>query len=51
MLTVSSKTRYGLLAVYELARYYQAGPLQIRVIADLYGISQNYLEQVLVLLA
>jgi Rrf2 family protein len=44
----SSKTEYALLALLELARYYDRGePLQIRQIAAQQEIPDRYLEQLL----
>jgi Rrf2 family protein len=45
---LSCKTEYGILALLELATYYQKGePLQIRQIAALQNIPDRYLEQLL----
>jgi len=48
MLTISAKGTYGLAAVFELAKHYGQGPLQIKHIAEAQGIPQHYLEQLLV---
>ena len=48
MLAVSSKGSYGLAAIFELALYYNKGPLQIKNISEAQGIPQHYLEQLLV---
>lgn len=48
MLTLSTKGRYGVRAMVELARHYGRGPLPIRDIADRQGIPVPYLEQLLV---
>jgi len=42
---ISTRTRYGMRAMLELAIAYGAGPLQIKVIADRQKISNKYLEQ------
>ena len=49
MVGLSLKGKYGLAAVFELARHYPM-PLQIKQIAEAQAIPQNYLEQLLVLL-
>ena len=43
---VSTKGRYGLRSMVELALNYQEGPLPLRVIAERQEISESYLEQV-----
>ena len=48
MLTISAKGTYGLAAVFELARQYRQGPVQIKYIADAQGIPRHYLEQLLI---
>jgi len=45
-LLVSTKGRYGLRSMVELALNYQEGPLPLRVIAERQEISESYLEQV-----
>ncbi len=47
---LSTRSRYGLRAILELAIYKGKGPLQIRVIAKRSGISNKYLEQLITLL-
>lgn len=42
---LSTKGRYGVKAMYELARSGRAGPLPLHVIARRQGLSQHYLEQ------
>ncbi|MEW6397872.1 MAG: Rrf2 family transcriptional regulator [Bacillota bacterium] len=42
---LSTKGRYGVKAMYELARTGRAGPLPLHVIARRQGLSQHYLEQ------
>ncbi|CAB1128961.1 Rrf2 family transcriptional regulator [Candidatus Hydrogenisulfobacillus filiaventi] len=48
MLRVSSKGRYGVKAVYELARNYGNGALTVSAIARRQAISEQYLEQLMV---
>ncbi len=43
---ISTKGRYGLRAVIDLALHYSQGPVSIRAIAEREGISDSYLEQV-----
>ena len=47
---LSTRTRYGIRALLELAEHYGRGPLQIRIIAERQDISVKYLEQLMVLL-
>lgn len=42
---LSTKGRYGLKAVFELASSYGNGPVPLKRICDKYDISENYLEQ------
>ena len=42
---ISTRTRYGMRAILELALAYKTDPLQIRVIAERQNISNKYLEQ------
>ena len=44
---LSTKGKYGVRAVYEVARNYGKGPITIKEIADRQGISISYLEQIL----
>ncbi|WDV44133.1 Rrf2 family transcriptional regulator [Clostridiaceae bacterium M8S5] len=44
---LSTKGRYGLKAMFELALYYGKGPLSIKDIADKQDLSENYLEQLI----
>jgi Rrf2 family cysteine metabolism transcriptional repressor len=44
---LSTKGKYGVRAVFEIARHYGKGPLSIKEIADRQGISFSYLEQIL----
>lgn len=47
MLRISSKGRYGVKAVYELALHYGTGPLPLGMIAKSQSISEPYLEQLM----
>ncbi len=47
---LSTRSRYGLRAVVELAMEYGQGPLQIKVIAKRQEISNKYLEQLMAIL-
>lgn len=47
---ISTRTRYGLRAILELASHYDQGPLQLRTIASHQDISAKYLEQLISLL-
>jgi Rrf2 family protein len=44
---LSTKGKYGVRAVYEIARHAGKGPITIKQIADRQGISFSYLEQIL----
>ncbi len=44
---LSTKGKYGVRAVVEIARHYGKGPITIKEIADRQGISFSYLEQIL----
>ncbi len=44
---LSTRGKYGVRAVFEIARHYGRGPLSIKEIADRQGISFSYLEQIL----
>lgn len=44
----SEKIKYGLAALLELAKNYEARPIQIRDIAKAQNIPQNYLEHLLI---
>lgn len=47
---ISTRTRYGIRAVLELAENYHKGPLQLRIIAGRQDISMKYLEQIMAIL-
>lgn len=47
---LSTRTRYGIRAILELAQNYGNGPLQLRVIAKDQGVSVKYLEQLMAML-
>lgn len=47
---LSTRSRYGMRALLELAIEYGNGPLQIKVIAEREGISNKYLEQLISIL-
>jgi Rrf2 family protein len=47
MFAMTTKTRYSLLAVLEIARYYGGGLIQVKDIAARHSISPQYLEQLL----
>jgi len=47
---LSTRTRYGIRAVLELAENYGKGPLQIKIIAQHQEISAKYLEQLMTIL-
>jgi Rrf2 family transcriptional regulator, cysteine metabolism repressor len=47
---ISTRTRYGVRAMFELAMQYGKGPLQTRTIAEREDISNKYLEQLIAVL-
>jgi Rrf2 family protein len=47
---LSTRTRYGMRALLELALAHKSGPLQIKVISERQGISNKYLEQLVAML-
>jgi Rrf2 family cysteine metabolism transcriptional repressor len=47
MLRVSSRGRYGVKAVFELARRYGPQPVSLTVVARAQGVSEPYLEQLM----
>lgn len=42
---LSTRGRYGLKAMYQLALHYGEGPIPLNIIAKKQGLSENYLEQ------
>jgi len=44
---LSTKGKYGVRAVFEIARHYGKGPITIKEISERQGISFSYLEQIL----
>ena len=46
MLTISSKSRYGITSLLALAEFYNSGLLQIKDIASRCDIPHQYLEQI-----
>jgi len=47
---ISSKTRYGLKAIYEIAINDSDKPISLNLIAEKHNISLSYLEQIMALL-
>ncbi len=47
---LSTRTRYGIRAVLELAENYGNGPLRLKIIAQRHEISVKYLEQLMTVL-
>jgi len=47
---MSTRGRYGVAALYELAANDSGGPLALRQIAETQGLSENYLEQLFLVL-
>lgn len=47
---LSTRGRYGLKAMFDLAMHYGDGPVSLTVISDRQVISTNYLEQLMTLL-
>ena len=47
---LSTRTRYGIRAILELAENYGKGPLQLKIIARHQEISVKYLEQLMAIL-
>jgi Rrf2 family cysteine metabolism transcriptional repressor len=47
---LSTKSRYGLRAVLEIAKTYGSGPAKRKAIATIQGISDSYLENILIVL-
>jgi len=44
---LSTRTRYGIRAIFELALFYEKGPLQTKVIAKRQAMSVKYLGQLM----
>ncbi|HBC95535.1 MAG TPA: Rrf2 family transcriptional regulator, partial [Clostridium sp.] len=42
---LSTRGRYGLKAMYQLATHYGKGPIPLKQIADEENLSESYLEQ------
>lgn len=47
MKTISKKAKYGLRALYALARHYGAGPVMVRTLAEEEQIPKKFLELIL----
>ena len=47
---LSTRGRYGIHAMYDLARYAECGPQSIKAIAEREGIPEAYLEQLIAVL-
>ena len=47
---LSTRGRYGIHAMYDLARYADCGPQSIKAIAEREGIPEAYLEQLIAVL-
>lgn len=45
---ISTKGRYSVTALYELALHYGEGPVSLKCVAQGQGLSENYLEQLMV---
>ncbi len=44
---ISTKGRYSVTALYELALHYGQGPVSLKSVAQSQGLSENYLEQLM----
>lgn len=44
---LSTKGRYGVKAMFDLAQHYGEGPVSLKQVADRQGISEHYLEQLI----
>ncbi|BBB92884.1 MAG TPA: Rrf2 family transcriptional regulator [Methylomusa anaerophila] len=44
---LSTKGRYGVAAMYDLALHYGRGPISLKSVAQRQGISEHYLEQLM----
>ena len=47
---LTTRTRYGIRAILELAENYGKGPMQLKAIAQAQGLSVKYLEQLMAVL-
>ncbi|KAF1086607.1 HTH-type transcriptional regulator CymR [Sporotomaculum syntrophicum] len=47
---LSTRGHYGLLAMFDLAEHYGAGPIPLKMVAERQNISDNYLEQLIAVL-
>ncbi len=47
---LSTRGRYGIHAMYDLAEHYGSGPQSIKLIAERQGIPEAYLEQLIAIL-
>lgn len=47
---LSTRGHYGLLAMFDLAEHYGAGPIPLKTVAKRQNISDNYLEQLIAVL-
>ncbi len=47
---LSTKGRYGLKAMFELALHYGDGPIALKNVAENQGVSEHYLEQLIAVL-
>ncbi len=47
---LSTRGHYGLLAMFDLAEHYGAGPIPLKTVAERQNISDNYLEQLIAVL-
>ncbi len=45
---ISTRTRYGIRLMFELALYYDQGPVQLNSVAKREGISEKYLSQIII---
>ncbi|MBP2649377.1 MAG: cymR 1 [Firmicutes bacterium] len=44
---LSTKGRYGVMAMFDLALHYGQGPISLKSVAQRQGISEHYLEQLM----
>lgn len=47
MLKISTKGRYGLTIMMDLATQYGKGPIPLKSVAERHGLSEHYLEQLI----